>query len=122
MNFDLPSDKKSDDEVMDSLLRLTAMYVAQKEDIDDASRNRLLMLIRKSDHDVYQRISKFMEAFTVYSFLKSDKDLRLKGVDVWRAEKERHKTEYLEQLGYILMFFDKKGWDLGEMEEELNSI
>ena len=122
MNFDFPSDKKSDDEVMDSLLRLTAMHVAQTEDIDDASRNKLLMLIRESDYDVYQRISKFMEAFTVYSFLKSDKDLRLKGLDVWKAEKERHKTEYLEQLGHILMFFNEKGWDMGEIEEELNSI
>ncbi len=122
MEFEFSSDKRSDEEVVDSLIQLITTNVTGKENIEDQSRNKLLFLIKQADSNTYETLSKFLEAFIVYSFLKSDKDLRLKGMNVWKEEKERHKIAYLDQLKNIKMLFDEKGWDLEGLREELGSI
>ena len=122
MDFDFSLDKRSDDDILDSLIQLIAHKVTGKEDIVDESRNKHLSLIRQEDKITYELLAKYMEAFTVYSFLKSDKELRLKGMDVWKEEKEIHKTEYLVQLEIILKLFKEKNWDLAELKEELKKI
>jgi len=119
MEFEFSSDKRSDEEVVDSLIQLITINVTGKENIEDQSRNKLLFLIKQADSNTYETVSKFLEAFIVYSFLKSDKDLRLKGMNVWKEEKERHKIAYLDQLENIKMLFDEKGWDIGDLREEL---
>jgi len=122
MDFEFSLDKRSDDDVLDSLIQLIAIKLTGKEDIVDESRNKHLFLIKQEDIKTYEVLAKFMEAFTVYSFLKSDKDLRLKGMDVWKEEKEKHKREYHGQLENIFKLFKDKNWDVDELEEELKSI
>ncbi len=122
MDFEFSLDKRSDDDVLDSLIQLIAIKLTGKKDISDESRNKHLFLIKQEDIKTYEVLAKFMEAFTVYSFLKSDKDLRLKGMDVWKEEKEKHKTEYLGQLENIFKLFKEKNWDIEDLEEELKAI
>jgi len=122
MDFEFSLDKRSDDDVLDSLIQLIAIKLTGKEDISDESRNKHLLLIKQEDIKTYEVLARFMEAFTVYSFLKSDKDLRLKGIDVWKEEKEKHKTEYLGQLEGLFKLFKEKNWDFGELKEELRNV
>lgn len=122
MDFEFSLDKRSDDDILDSLIQLIVIKLTGKEDISDESRNKHLFLIKQEDIETYGVLAKFMEAFTVYSFLKSDKDLRLKGMDVWKEEKEKHKIEYLGQLENIFKLFKEKIWDFGELNEELRNV
>ena len=122
LDFEFSLGKRSDDDVLDSLIQLIAIKLTGKEYISDESRNKYLLLIKQEDIKTYEVLAKFMEAFTVYSFLKSDKDLRLKSMDVWKEEKEKHKIEYLGQLDNIFKLFIENKWNFGDLEEELKAI
>jgi hypothetical protein len=122
MEIEFPLDAKSDEEIVDTLIRLIAEQITGVNYPGTESRNKHLLRIKNSDPLSYKYIEKFLEAFTVYSFLKNDRDLRLKGMDVWKQEKERHKGDFSEQLEKLLRLADEKKWRLDPIRNDLQSI
>jgi hypothetical protein len=122
MELEFPLNKKSDEEVVDTLVQLIAEQLSTEKDLGDESRNKHLVRIKDTDPDSYEQLEKFLEAFTVYSFLKNDRDLRLKGMDVWKKEKERHQQDFKARLDKLLKLVDEKKWDIGPVRTDLHSI
>ena len=122
MEFDLSMNHRTDDEIIDSLIQAITNNITGIDSESDSGRNNNLSTIKQASPETYMIVEKFIEAITVYSFLKSDKDLRLKGMDVWNEEKDRHKEEYIRQLENIKKLFRDKNWKLGALETELGDL
>ena len=122
MELEFPLDKKSDEEVVDALIQLIAEKLSGESDPGSETRNKHLLRIKNSDPATYEQLGQFLEAFKVYSFLKNDRELRLKGMDVWKQEKERHQKAYRAQLDMLLKLAEKKNWKLGPIETDLHLI
>ncbi len=65
------------------------------EDQDELSRNeRFLSAVMEKDPEWHHFLSDTLNTWTMYTFIKKDKELKIKMPDVWESEVRRLRDEY----------------------------
>jgi hypothetical protein len=94
--MDLKFDTNSFTELYDDLLKL--ILGKGYSGHDDLITEQLLFKVRELEPHTYQLLLQIRNQWMAYSFVKKDKELKIKMPDIWTEQSEQLKEEYLDSL------------------------
>ena len=75
--------------------------------------DQLLINIEKRDTECHQRLSLTIEAWSLYDYIKKDRELKIKMSDVWEAEVIRLRHQYYQAYDRLVGVMKQHGMTMG---------